>query len=348
MGLKDIALLIYLHFLPYEGLVKKLCNYIERDGYRFYCEMSGRSALYKLALALREIHPGSVALAPDYICNVVYKALELAGFTLRFYSLDSFFEPRPEELKRLLSDQNGGILLTASLYGSSAFIDQFKEEEWQKIIQKNNIHIVLDLCQDINLIADLPTNLDSNLSVILSFNDKSFSGVMGGGVLTKVCLPLTTQRMRINQLISLYGMLYNKIKGSIRQRILKLFPSSIKKDKHLHAVELATKHFEYSYCKSFPYKIELLRMAKIQAIMAVIGFSKLDDINRKKLHGLMSMKGVLKTKYYQTSPYVVVMADDDSITKRKRKLPYAIHNAPSQTLRHGLIIVHNKGFDDFI
>lgn len=346
--IKNFFFFLIFHFLPYESLIRRLRRHIEIHGYHFFPEISGRASLYKLASTLKGNSDKGLALAPDYICNVVYVALEAAGYEVRTYPTDHLFEPLMLELENELTDERVGILLTASIFGSTAFLEQLKSEKFRELVIQRNIHVIVDLCQDINLVRYLPDDYGVNVSSILSFNDKSFPGLMGGGILTKIDLPVTTERLSISQTTKLYGMILGKIKlntieaiKSKRRRICKDVEKSLQSQQVITA-------YDYSYCRVFPHKIEVIMIAKIQIIMALIGFTNLTTINKKKKMFAEHVQNILKTKHYETTPYLVLTKPNSSweIVYRKRKPPYACHKNPEQSVRREIIIIHNKGFSD--
>jgi hypothetical protein len=96
-------------------------------------------------------------------------------------------EPNLSELQDALHDNERiGLLLTASIFGSSALMDELKKEEMRILIFERNIHVVVDICQNVNLINEMPDNYGEHLTGVVSFNDKSSLGVMGGWNLGKV------------------------------------------------------------------------------------------------------------------------------------------------------------------
>jgi len=347
MIIRSLLLFVILHLLPFKILLWLLRRRLEVNGYKFYPEISGRVSLYKLALTLNNFCNKRVALVPDYICNVVNVALEAAGYEVQTYPTDCYFEPLESELAIKLADERINILLTASVYGSSAFLDGLKKQEFRELILKRNIYVIVDLCQDISLVQHLPTNYGINLSAVVSFNDKSFPGVMGGGILTKMNIPITRKRMNFVQRLTLYRMLLAKCKAYMVTAFRKRFQTQYKAENLVVGNNGEDKNqYSYSYCQVFPYRIEPFRIEKIQIILALIGFANLKLINRKKSEFAKHVPNVLRTKYYETSPYLVLISGEHIPPLRKRKHPYACHGNPKESLRGALIIIHNKGFYD--
>jgi hypothetical protein len=339
-----------LHLFPRSSLLRRLRRRFEVNGYRFTAEFSGRVALYRLARAIRSDREGAVALIPDYICNVVNIALEQAGFDIRSYTTDDRFEPiRSEIEERLLVDDSISVFLTANVYGSSAFLQGLHEERFRDLVLRRNIHVVVDLCQDISLVDQLPVGYGQNLSSVISFNDKSIPGIMGGGMITRLDVPLPEGMPSLSQTVLLYRMLILKRikclleKTSVSKIVKGLYDFLFRKSSRPNQ---RSKQYAYSYCRSFPYTIANVGITKIQIIAALIGLRYISQIESRKRRFALSCPKVVATRYYDSSPYLVVSSFDSQHSGRKRKRPYAVDRHPEQSLRSDLKVIHNKGFCD--
>lgn len=347
--LESICRFFIFHLVPSDYLLRRIQRKFDNKNFDFVAEFSGRVALYRLAQVISDNDARRVALIPDYICNVVNIALEQAGFEVQSYAIDNKFEPNRSEIeKRILEDDGVGVFLTASVYGSSAFLHELHDEDFRELVFQRNIHVIVDLCQDITLIDHLPAGYGENLSSVISFNDKSIPGVMGGGILTQLDIPSSTRRPSLYEVIQLYGLLLRKLAMYVldhspnAKRIYEaLLRGSEKADSH-------PARFSYSYCRRFPYLIEDVGIARIQIITALIFMGLIDKINMKKRNFALTCPKKVKTQHYETSPYLVVSSFVKMHEKRKRKAPYAIHEHPEQSLRGDLKIIHNKGFCDEI
>lgn len=348
VAIRSISLFAALHIFSSRYLTNILRKMIEHGGFNFYPELSGRTSLYKLARIIKERNNKDLALVPDYICNVIYVALEKAGYEIRSYPTDELFEPLWAELENKIEDERLGIFLTASIFGSSAFLEELKQKQMRDFLIKRNIHVVVDLCQDINLVGSLPTDYEHNLSAVISFNDKSFPAAIGGGILTKIDVPESSEQMSINQVMKLYRISIAKIVSLLTDltRMRRNKKPSVDKQPLSPNKDCLIK-YDFSYCMSFPYQIEILKCAKVQIIMALIGFFNLASINNKKEKAAETMGSILKTKYYKTSPYFVITKLENGHLERKRKPSYATHKNPEESNRRELIIIHNKGFSDY-
>jgi hypothetical protein len=306
--------------------------------------VSGRVALYRLALAIRSRTDKRIALVPDFICNVVNVVLETAGFVVQSYRTDELFEVDREAVEKYIaSESNVAILLTASVFGSSAFLDALNENRFKALILGRKIHVIVDLCQDLNLVQYLPHNYGENLSAVISFNDKSIPGIMGGGVLTQYPLFEPEPPPALCQVLLLYRMLLLKLGARFLAEIRTRLPNRLRR-KTVRGVDL--RQYEYSYCRHFPYAIDIVAISKLQVILALIGLKNLRNINAVKRQFAQNCPNLVRTRHYCTSPYLVVTELVDTHEGRKIKAPYAIDHYPETSLRSELIIIHNKGFDD--
>jgi hypothetical protein len=338
-----IQFIIY-HFIPYAFLLKTFKRYANLGGFSLTPTLSGRISLYKLLSFLKGTINNHVVLIPDYICNVVNIAIERAGYEPIIYSTDDNLEPDWDEIKQIIKSHNINILLTASIYGSSGLLDKFKLDEMRTFIIQHNIYVIVDICQDINLISKLPQNYGKYLSAIISFNDKSIPGAMGGMILSQFDIPDTEKILTKNQIFLLYKHLLGNYANVLK---FKLF----KRGKDLYEPQqkaILRKTYDYSKCTDFPYVIDNYQMAKIQLIMATIGIMNLSYYNKRQKSLLDNCDNYVRTVFCNTAPYLMISTDflEGIEIDRNLKPPYAIHGDSSTSLRADLIIIHNKGFFD--
>ena len=102
---------------------------------------SGRVALYLLARRLAPTTAKRVALVPDYICNVVPLALERAGFVVESYCTTAQGEPDDSILRQRLASGDVAVLLTASVFGSSAMLGALATTEWRAGVERGRVHV---------------------------------------------------------------------------------------------------------------------------------------------------------------------------------------------------------------
>jgi len=336
-----------MHFVSKKILIKRLKNHLQVHDLSFYPEVSGRVALYRLALAIRESGKTGIALVPDYICNVVHVALEKAGFQWHPYQTDKLLEPDSSEIESLLSSKKGGLLLVASIFGSSAFLENLNEKRIRDLFLLNDIHVIVDLCQDISLIKKVPSGYGKNLSVIVSFNDKSFLGTMGGGILSCLEIPKNERKMTTKQVVSLYKILLHKWCFCFWEKTVSWIQYPLKKVDKMESVFPTPVTFEYSFCRSFPYEIKPLVVSKLQVIMALAGIHTLHLRYMKRKRFARKYSNVIRTMYFDSSPYLLIDGSLHGVQlKRKVKTSYALHHDPERSLHEDFKIIHNKGFCD--
>jgi hypothetical protein len=177
----DLVLTFFYAMLPRRHLQQIVRHVLLKRFFPHFDDLllckSGRTALSAIFEALARERPGSQVLVPDYICNVVPRAVSRAGLEPLAYRTSQHFEPDLDDfLEKLASPRVGGVLL-ASLFGAQ----NTSPEILQRVrAVRADILIVLDECQ--NLILNNPTRPDSRAVAVFSFNCKTIAGAMGGGV----------------------------------------------------------------------------------------------------------------------------------------------------------------------
>jgi hypothetical protein len=172
------------HLYAKESLVTKVLGYLSSSELRFSPELPGRTALVAVAEKIARRTQNRSALVPDYICNAVHMALEAVGFTTIPYATDSRCEPDARDLEAMVIRCEPAVILTASVFSSSAMLDWLSVAATREFLTKRGVFVLVDLCQDIRLVKHLPKGYGEWLDAVVSFNDKSFTGAMGGGVIT--------------------------------------------------------------------------------------------------------------------------------------------------------------------
>lgn len=186
------------------------------------------------------------------------------------------------------------------------------------------------MSQDVSLIDNLPPQGSDLISAVVSFNNKSFPGAMGGGILAHRSLPNSPNKLSIKQHIFLY-------KRTIKTILVRY---AGKKDS-VHA-----DRFEYSFCNTFPFKIsDDYHPSKLQISCAVQGML-LSKRYRATKQSLLRQHGHIETRFASSAAYLMVKAGRPDVPNRKLKAPYAIEGNLEVSLRPHDLIVHNKGFDD--
>ncbi len=322
------------HLIPSFVSLRWLSSLIEREGFVFSPHFSGRTALFAIAASNHNVNTSNVVLLPDYICNVVYLAFKKAGWTVVSYPSSYKMDYDWIKLQEQIEIHSPRILLGASIYGSSGLIDVVLDEIKSKYLIEKDVKVVLDFAQDISLINKLSPKLNSFVEVIVSFNDKSFIGMMGGGILSQKAYP-SCKKMPKN----LSWILY---KTFVRKIICNLFSpfrnSFIKKDSSL---------YDFSYCQEFPYKFDLYAIQKLQVLLGIVGLYFLPYYHLRKKRFLKKHPKFINTPHINTTSYV---AYEDSqccqyVTNSKKK-SYAKPDNLKESYMEKIFVVHNKGFFD--
>jgi hypothetical protein len=103
--------------------------------------------------------------------------------------------------------------------------------------------------------------------------------------------------------------------------------------------------FEYSQAAHFPHDFAIAGASRLQLALGLLGLRCLPLWQRRRRAA--ARRGQVKPtgpSLGSTSPFVLVAADDPGL--HRRKPPYAQADAPLHSLRPGLLVRHNKGFDD--
>ena len=312
----------------YASLEEELANRLGTGTLQFYPAGSGRVALHHLAKHLRPRLKSGKALIPDYLCNVVPQALEEAGLSVQTYPLDSNFEGDPVLIRNLISDQKIGLLLTASLFGSSASLVDLDNPEMRAFLLAHQVFTVVDLCQDLTLRRFLPAGYGDQLAAVLSFNNKSIPGMMGGGVLSTFAIPDMPLSPSLAQRIALLGEYRAARAFRLRQRLPTL-----------------GRDFEYSFCREFPYTLAPYRLTRLQLMIALFELDRLVQRNRHRQSTLSENRACFREMPFgDTSPYLIGAGNPAALpADLPRKKSYALPDQPQESLRPDLLIFHNFG-----
>jgi hypothetical protein len=328
----------FFHLLPKKYLERRLTRKLSPAGYRFHCRFSGRSALVELAAAIREKSTGTVALYPQYVCNIVTKALAAAHWIAEPYGLNGKLEADWDALAARIGRGNVGLLVGASIFGSSAQLDDLYDRRKLAALRASGTQVIVDLAQDVRLINKLPEHGNDIISSIASFNDKSFPGSMGGGIITNMQLE---QKLNVLSNRRLIIALYKSYILKNIKNIKLYFCRDIKKKK------ADASKFDCSGCDRFPFRLsDSYRITKLQLACAVQGMLQLKQYSKAKRR-LLNKDIHIETRYAPTAAYLLLNPTAAGCEeKRKRKRPYATENDHSISLRPNDAIIHNKGFDD--
>ena len=291
---------------------------------------SGRAAIRALMTALNESQGRRIAFVPDYICNVVPKACDDAGFVLKEYPTDEHFVPIWDQLQQQLTKDENSVLLICSLMGSSPIL----ASEMKQLEQLHpGLFVVADECQ--NLVENSLVTPKRNRAIVFSFNDKTCPGLMGGGVVysPESSLPLRYQRTSfvraMKRSVFFAGALLKRI---IREtcHILKL---ALRYPMHYGV----SSHYEYSVCQSAHYDTQSESIHRISAVYALLNLPALKQYAkiRKENSQLLALAAGHDTSQddspSQTAPAFMPLPEGIDISHKYPapvKTPYAKHNAP--------------------
>jgi hypothetical protein len=335
MMLRHAALVALLHLVPKALLDRALRRRVSFGPYVFQPQFSGRVALHKLALHLASDGRRAVALVPDYVCNIVPWAFRLAGYKVVAYSTDVMMEPDWADIARMIEKEQATVLVGASVFGSSGLLDALVDPRKLAFLRQKQVHFVADIAQDIGLRSQLPADAADVVHAVVSFNDKSFPGAMGGGVLSRARLPIWRDgSLSWRDKLALYKRLIgSNYRISRRRRKRNMAPA---------------KGFDFSYCEIFPFRMEGSDFVppKLQYALALAGLMLLGRIRRNKSAFLL--KNVhLPTRHCGGAAYLVLDSNASCAgMARHRKKPYALDGRADVSLRPGDVVVHNKGFND--
>lgn len=319
-----------LHFRSSASLERRLARYFAVPGYQFSARFSGRVALFELASARRKESDAPVALYPDYICNIVPRALTEAGWTAEAYATDERLEADWDGLCDRMRRGDVGLLVGASVFGSSGLLDDLADSEKRDVLHGLGVQAIADLSQDVRLVHRLPVDARDLVRCVVSFNDKSFPGAMGGGILASSSMPAVTGALTGKQRHFLYKRM---VRSNLPQRMRRTLGKARKEP------------FEYSLCNAFPFRFsDNFRPSKLQLACAVHGMASLGRYQAAKQR-LLGRDAHLETRFARTAAYLIAR-DAETGEGRLRKRSYAIEQDPNTSLRPDDLIVHNKGFGD--
>lgn len=289
-----------------------------------------------------------IVLVPDYICNVVHKAIKGAGLSYRPYRTDDQFGVDLVDLKQ--QAQKGGVcgILLASVFGAQ----NATREVVQKVreIAPGSV-IILDECQ--NLGTGRSVHLAARCVGVFSFNSKNIRGAMGGGLFFKENVlhaeePVLSKREATVQELIMVGVF-------LRQCITR--SGWIWKCSRSRRSALFNRpRMEYSYCdRTLPYWVNVAPIAKISLVRALLDLLRIDRIERNRSETAGFYRELVQahnlgvpvwTDKADTSPYLPLMIEGDGENVFGRlpiKGPYAREEDPSDSLRKNTFAIYNNG-----
>lgn len=322
-----------LHLLPAAILRRFVTRRLATSGYSFSPRFSGRAALFELSSSIRRGTDAPVALYPDYICNIIPRVLKETGWTTEAYPTDERLEADWSALRVRMERGDIGLLIGASVFGSSGLLDDLADPHKLAMLRVLGIRVIADIAQDVRLVDRLPEQGNDLISGVVSFNNKSFSSVMGGGILAQAPPAPPAKGISMSQRTFLYKVMLRSSIPTHRRRVPKRPDESVG-------------GFDYSYCESFPFRLtDNYKPPKLQLACAVLGLLILDRYSAAK-RALLDRKVHVEARFASGAAYLVVRDACFIEPGRKKKLPYAVEGNPEVSLRPDHVIEHNKGFDD--
>lgn len=305
---------------------------------------SGRSALSAICEALSRELPGCKVLVPDYICNVVPRAVTRAGLKAGTYRTTERFELDERDLEAKLADATVGAVVLASLFGADN--TSAARVEWIRQVRPD-VFIVLDDCQ--NLVLNRPVPADPRTVVVFSFNGKTIQGAMGGGVVfdgaaLNLQAPPRDRRRELRLEVAVWMVFLKQCWERWAGRLQQLRGCR----------QWKAPSVEYSHAVGrIHYDMEVQRIAKLSLVRALLELRRapLTEARRKEqfaaLRGFLDRTGageLVETAYPERAPFVPVKLRDSSLlTRLPWKGPYAVEGDPTRSARPGLVCFKNEG-----
>ena len=339
-----IALWLML-ILPQEILetwvVKQINKYYPMRYAKVLFYKSARSGLTSFFRTALSENKEKVVLLPDYICNVVYLAAEQAGARIIQYSTDELFCPNMTEIEELLKYSPVCVVLLASIFGAQ----NNRADLLQRVraVSPDTL-VVFDESQ--NFVTNSPVHLDNRTAVLISFNNKTVPGVMGGAL----CLPPDSVINPVIPAQTRFSIIIHELQiiGMIAKRVLRKllqFAGLIRIKTNIYP------EYEFSQAVIEPYNIEPGRISKISLIYAYLGLRRLNDIEAHRKNNSIQIRkffngsdkySFLETEFASIGPYMPVkIVNLEQFENIKLKGPYAIHKNKNVSLRPEVFSIIN-------
>lgn len=349
--LSEILVTIRMTLLPRRQLEQDvadvLLTHFCRGASRVAFFKSGRSALSAVFRALAGRAGVSKVLVPDYICNVVPRAVTLAGLRAVVYKTNDSFEPVLADLDAKLRVPEIGAVVLASLFGA----DNTGHDLITHIrFRRPSIYIVLDDCQ--NLVLNRHVSVDKRTVIIFSFNGKTVRGAMGGGI--AYCgrnsdMTVRSGKWRRDLILELaVCMVFAKQCAEALTR---------KFGRARRTQECKPPRLEYSHAVGrIHYDMDVQRIAKLSLVRGLIELRRAPYREARRKHdyarfcAFLAHTGVAElvpTASPDRAPFVPVRARDISrLTRLPLKGAYAMEGQPSCSGRPDVICFRNDGTGD--
>jgi len=305
---------------------------------------SGRSALSAALARIADLGGGSTVLVPDYVCNVVHRAVTRAGLRPEVYRTDDEFSADNADIESRLRRGDVAAVVLVSLFGvqngRQSIIDRIRRAE-------DDAFIVLDECQ--NAITGLDITPDHRTLIVVSFNMKNILGVMGGaacfgentlGLESPPRSPLRDLYLECCTLLLMLKQLWSRVArfacGLVGRRG---FPDPT---------------IEHSTCTRLHYDMAVQRIARISLVRAILGMATVARTeaarrwNHARFRDFVARSGacqIVPTGLAHVSPFVPLRSIDRRLIRGlPLKGPYATEEDPSVSLRPDLLVFENEGY----
>jgi hypothetical protein len=324
-----------------------------RDAEEVLFFLSGRSGLCEVLGRLQAASGGGAVLVPDYVCNLVHKAVASCGLSPRVYATDEAFRPNLEQIEDALARGDAVAVLLASILGAQSSGPQIV----RRIRRADpDVVILLDECQ--NLVPDSPARLDDRCVVLVSFNMKNVNGAMGGAVcLRRNFLGLAEPRLalpaRMRQDLCMV-LFHVASMGRLCLEQLRAWmclpppPTGSRARGPYRWPAL-----EYSQCDRLPYELIARPIARISLADAILGMLLMPAVlRRRRANARIFLRFLaqthlgrpIRTERAATGPFLPFEAHDTRLFGwLPLKGPYARPDDENASLRPELCCLRNTG-----
>lgn len=322
--------------------------YPEAKNILFY--QSGRSALVAIFSKIRHMDQGQVVLVPDYVCNLVYKAVSKSNLKVKKYKTDERFRADVDDIRAMISEGDVAAVLLASIFGTQngteEIVDQIRNIDREVVL-------ILDECQ--NLIRDNQVAFGPRTVVISSFNLKNINGAMGGVICCREDF-MSLEAPRIGFMARLkqeFKMVKYCVGAVLPRRVMK---NPYRATSH-HPPRFKDIPFEYSYCRHFPYQLATHPIATISLVVAILDMASIDRLemmrrhNFKHFHHWMTRENLgtlIETERCDTSCFLPFRPFDlERTVPLPIKGPYATEEDEGVSIRPDVYCIRNTGIGCF-
>lgn len=305
---------------------------------------SGRSALTALFHRLAARRRNSVLLLPDYVCNVVHMSARRAQLAYAAYRTDELFRPNWEDIKYSLRHDCVRAVLLASIYGT-----QNNTEDIIRRIRslKRKVIVIFDECQNISTHSRLA--MDGNTVVVVSFNNKTVPGIMGGALcfaedaVLEVKPPTADAVTKLAHELQIRHVLVRRILRRLRE-----YSALASGTPCPHPIPA----FEFSQGTRRHYDLEIEPISRLSLSRAIKGLQELPRLEEQRRRAFAILRremevnafgDILYTDQVDTSAYVPFRLRNPTVFKRfPIKGPYAKPTDPGKSLRPDIYAVKNS------